>query len=132
MTTASFLVVGSPVVRQSIFGDWLVDDGSLVPQRAVGRRAAFAEAAARTVVPPAGDSLTQDLSERFATPGGAGSSPTVAAPPAAFGGKAPGSPAVTSPGANDPGATKALFGAEEVEAPIAVGVGASTGTGPAA
>jgi hypothetical protein len=48
------LHVGSPTVRQSIFGDWLVDDGSLALQHAADRRAAFAEAVARTTTPAVG------------------------------------------------------------------------------
>jgi hypothetical protein len=82
-------------------------------------------------VPPAGDSLTQDLSERFATAGVAGSTPTVAAPPAASGGTAPGSCAFASPGQRDAGATKAFHECEVVGASSFVAVGAPTRTGAA-
>jgi len=78
-----FLAVGGPVVRQTVFGDWLLDDGSLVPQRAIDRRAAFAEAAARTPSPAAG--------------------------PHRVGGDAPGS-SLIPPECGDPGAPPHLLG----------------------
>lgn len=76
--TAPLLSVVAPVVRQSTFGDWLVDDGSLVPQRASDRPAAFDEAAARSLnPPPVGDPKSSAApcraSSLVATPDGAGS-----------------------------------------------------------
>lgn len=134
------LHVGAPVVRQSVFGDWLVDDGSLVPQHANDRCAAFAEAAAR-VVPPAGDPLTHP-GKQIATPGVAGSdrSHTASAAdgedprrsshpvtvPADRDGCAPG-PAASPRHLAGPGATKRFHGCEgEVGVPVFVGPGTPT------
>lgn len=138
----TFLLVGAPVVRQSVFGDWLVDDGSLVPQHANDRCAAFAEAAAR-VVPPAGD-LRSTRTSAVATADVAGSdrSHTASAAdgedprrsshavtvPADRDGCAPG-PAASPRHLAGPGATKRFRGCEgEVGAPPVVGVGAPTGS----
>jgi hypothetical protein len=46
MKTAMLSIV-APAVYESVFGDWLVDDGSLVPVRARSYERAFDEAAAR-------------------------------------------------------------------------------------
>jgi hypothetical protein len=84
--TAPLLHVGAPVVRQSVFGDWLIDDGSLVPQRASDRPAAFDEAAARSSFsPPVGDlkpsAAPCRASSRVATADGAGPISGAAIPP---------------------------------------------------
>lgn len=103
MTT--LLHVGSPTVWVSFWGDRILDDGG-IPVRVADRRAAYAEAAARQIVPPAGDLLTQP-GQQIATPRWAGSNPTVAAPPAA-GGRAPESFASASPSEAGSGAPNGM------------------------
>jgi hypothetical protein len=115
------LHVGSPTVRQSVFGDWLVDDGSLVLQHAADRRAAYADAAARTDVPPTGDPSTLP-GWQIATTGRAGSAPTAPVPPTC-GGRAPESPDASSR-ASGSGAIKAFRGCEGAGAATAVEVAA--------
>jgi hypothetical protein len=67
----TLLHVGAPVVRQSVFGDWLIDDGGIVPIRAGTCERAFEEAAARTLNSlPAGD--LEPAVGSVATPGGVG------------------------------------------------------------
>lgn len=93
--TAPLLSVGAPVVRQSVFGDWLVDDGSLVPQRASDRPAAFDEAAARSSISPPAGTSDPIPGAVTATAGAAGSYSGAAVPPPS--GTVPESVAVASP-----------------------------------
>jgi hypothetical protein len=128
------LTLNSPTVWPSFWGGWVVDDGSM-PVHVADRRMAYAEAAVRPNVPPAGEpSTTSGL--LFATPSGAGSDRssfvaatdvegTHAPAPACVPSTAPGCSSL--PPERHPGATKTLTRGEEVGAPGAVGAGAPTG-----
>jgi hypothetical protein len=99
------LTLDSPTVWPSFWGGWVVDDGS-IPVHVADRRAAFAEAAARTHVPPAVDLLTNPV-QPFATGSRAGSAPATRLPNVR-GGNAPGSESF--PQDTDPGALQDLLG----------------------
>lgn len=136
--TIFLLAVGAPVVRQSVFGDWLVDDGSLVPQHAADRRTAYAEAAARQIVPPVDavrpcrggqgvvngrDPVRPLAVERAVTedsaPAVASSGPAVHLPQGC-GGTASGS-SLNPPEHDGPDAAKACYRRKGVGVPAAVG-----------